>query len=75
METQNQKVLAYLKEGKTLTPMDALKMFGCFRLAGRIYDLRQLGWHIYCERIEVKDGIRVGFYSLDMNQENWPNVV
>jgi len=55
--------------------MDALKMFGCFRLAGRIYDLRQLGWPIWCERIEVKDGIRVGFYSLDMNQENWPNVV
>jgi hypothetical protein len=75
METQNQQVLAYLKTGKEITPMDALRMFGCFRLAGRIYDLRQEGWPITCERREVKPNIRVGFYSMDMDQAQWPNVV
>ena len=28
--TQNQRMLDYLKSGKTLTPLVALKQFGCF---------------------------------------------
>lgn len=41
--TQNEAILNYLKNGGELTPMDALKMFGCFRLGSRINDLRNQG--------------------------------
>jgi len=41
--TQNTQILSYLEEGLTINPMDALNMFGCFRLASRIHDLRSEG--------------------------------
>ena len=44
--TQNQQILNYLKTGKSLSPIDALNKFGCFRLSGRIYDLKKEGHDI-----------------------------
>lgn len=44
--TQNERILAHLKCGYSLTPLDALKMFGCFRLGSRINDLRKEGHYI-----------------------------
>jgi hypothetical protein len=45
-QSQKDKILTYLLSGKTLTPLDALKMFGCFRLGARIFDLRAAGYKI-----------------------------
>jgi hypothetical protein len=39
-------IALYLESGHELTPMQALEMFGCFRLAARIKDLRQRGLSI-----------------------------
>ena len=39
--TQEQSIFNYLKEGNHLTPIGALNMFGCLRLAARIHSLRQ----------------------------------
>lgn len=72
METQNAQILFYLKQGKAISPLEALNMFGCFRLAGRIYDLRDQGWPIHCEKRQVADRKRVGFYTLDMDKSTWP---
>jgi hypothetical protein len=44
--SQNDKILEWLKTGKAITPIDALNMFGCFRLAARIADLRKSGYDI-----------------------------
>lgn len=52
-ESQNSKIKAYLQSGKSLTPLDALYMFGCFRLGARIYNLRKQGLDIKSESIEV----------------------
>ena len=41
--TQNQRILEYLKSGKTLTPLVALEKFGCFRLSARIFNLENKG--------------------------------
>ena len=41
-ESQNRQILAYLKNGGRITSLEALKMFGCMRLASRINDLRNL---------------------------------
>ena len=46
MKTQNQQIEAYLKSGKKITPLTALRKFNCFRLSGRIFDLKQQGLDI-----------------------------
>jgi len=46
METQNKRIEKYLLSGRTLTPLDALHEFNCFRLSARIWDLRQRGLDI-----------------------------
>jgi hypothetical protein len=40
-ESQNKKILSHLLAGKTITPMDALQKYGCFRLSARIFDLEK----------------------------------
>ena len=54
MATQNQLILDYLKSGKKINPLLALKKFGCFRLSARILDLRQQGNAIITENVTRK---------------------
>ena len=54
MKSQTEKILHHLKSGKSLTPISALNKFGCFRLSGRIYDLRDEGYNI--KTIPTKKG-------------------
>jgi len=63
-ETQNAKILAWLEQGNKITALQALKEFGCFRLASRIHDLREKGWNITKEMIILPNGKRVAEYSL-----------
>lgn len=62
--TQNQKIANYLNKGKSLTPIQALNKFNCFRLAARISDLRNDGMLIKTKIITVKKGVNVASYSL-----------
>jgi hypothetical protein len=39
-------ILRYMQNGYPISPLEALKMFGCFRLGARIYDLKQSGKRI-----------------------------
>lgn len=39
-------ILDALKTGRAITPASALDEYGCFRLAARIWDLRQAGHDI-----------------------------
>ena len=61
--TQTQRILIYLQSGKQLTPIDALKKFGCFRLAARISDLRSQGHTIWTNYI-TKDNKTFAAYKL-----------
>jgi hypothetical protein len=63
-ETQTAQILAHLKTGRSITPLDALDWFGCFRLGARIYDLKQDGHNIYREMVETDSGKRVASYTL-----------
>lgn len=63
IESQNKSILGVLMQGKTITPMDALELCGCFRLSARIYDLREQGHNIKSEMMEV-NGKRVANHSL-----------
>ena len=61
--SQSAQILRYLESGKTLTAKKAWTMFGCFRLAARIRDLRMMGHPINSERIQVR-GKTVAQYSM-----------
>lgn len=52
--SQNRKVLRWMKERRSITPQDALT-FGCMRLAARIKDLRDGGTDIITDTMEYTD--------------------
>jgi len=62
--TQAGRILRFLQEGHRLTPLDALELFGCFRLAARVYELRREGWAIAERTVETASGKRIAEYSL-----------
>lgn len=65
MESQNKRILNYLKRGQRITPMDALELFGCFRLAARVHDLRNEGHNIAKQIIELSNGVNVAEYYME----------
>lgn len=71
-ESQNKKILAYLMNGKRLTQLDALRLFGCMRLASRICDLRRDYPHL---RIKVESidtpttGKRIARYYIERQKD------
>ncbi len=53
--TQTSLIRAALEAGETLTPLDALQQFNCFRLAARIKDLRDDGLDIETLKIATNN--------------------
>jgi hypothetical protein len=53
--SQNETILEYLKQGHSLTPLEALNLFGCFRLATRIFELKKDGVDIKTTIIHTGD--------------------
>ena len=51
MESQNKMIKKHLEKGQPITPIDALNMFGCFRLGARIHDLKEQGLPIITEMV------------------------
>lgn len=62
-QTQTQRILARLEKGKSITPMEALEKYGCFRLSARIDDLRNEGHHVITNYV-TKNGKRFASYEL-----------
>lgn len=62
--SQADQILEHLKAGNRITPLDALNMFQCLRLGGRIYDLKKLGHPIEKEMIETPSGKHVAQYFI-----------
>jgi hypothetical protein len=48
-------VLKHLKRHGTITPVQALNLYGCFRLAARVYELRARGFVIETEKHDSPD--------------------
>jgi hypothetical protein len=61
--TQSAAILSYLKQRRTLTPLQAFYKFGCLRLSGRILELRQAGYRIVTDMVRVGEK-RVARYRL-----------
>lgn len=67
--SQNDQILHYLKTHKRgITPLEAMRKFGCMRLSGRIYELKDRGHNISTSIVEVTnqngDICRVARYRL-----------
>jgi hypothetical protein len=62
-DSQNALIKGWLMNGRSLTTLEALNMFGCFRLAARIENLRTAGMDIQTEIVEINDK-RVARYSI-----------
>jgi len=63
--SQTSRILAYLKKGNSITPLDGLKLFGTLRLSGRIHDLKRAGIPIGKEMVNDRlNGKRYARYWL-----------
>ena len=61
--SQNQAILQHLQAGNALTHLDALRLFGCARLAARTNDLRTRGVQIVADTV-VEGGKRFARYRM-----------
>lgn len=64
MESQNKLILQHLKTVGSLTALDALAKFQCFRLASRIHDLKTAGHHIHKVPEKLPNGKTIARYFL-----------
>lgn len=66
--TQAEEILQHLLTGKPITPIDALKKYGCFRLASRINDLRKAGHEIKTTMVTNEYGKTFASYSMEITK-------
>ena len=63
--SQTKRIFEYMNAGNSITPLDALHLFGCMRLGARIYELKQEGHVINTSMIkDDATGARYARYSL-----------
>lgn len=65
-DTQRNIIRNYLLEGKSITPIEALNLCGCFRLSAVIHRLRHSeGYIINMDQPEASDGKPYARYWID----------
>lgn len=70
-ETQKEKVKKWLEGGRAITPIDSLEMFGCFRLAAIIHDLRHYdNMNIEKELVTNRYGTKFAKYRFVRSKTN-----
>ena len=63
MENQTKMIKAHLDQGNSITALEALDMFSCFRLASRMHELKESGYPFMKEMVTVGNGKRVAEYT------------
>jgi hypothetical protein len=56
-------IRAHLLRGKPITPIQALNLFGCFRLAAVIFNIREEGYTVETEMVH-RGGKKWASYTL-----------
>ena len=69
LSSQNAMILNFLESGGSLTPIEALEKFQCFRLAARMNDLRKKGYVIQTEILKDDNGKSYASYSMPKDQK------
>lgn len=68
--TQKANVRAWLLDGRSITPLEALNKFGSLRLSAIIFRLREEGLPIEMERLQVSPKKRVARYFIKKENLN-----
>ena len=63
-ESQTKQIHDYLIAGNSLTALEALALFKCWRLASRIYDISRKGIAVKREMVLTSSGKRIAKYSI-----------
>ena len=63
-KSQKDRILEYLEDGHSITPIDALNLFGCFRLSAVIFDLKEEGHDIQTKMVTNQNGKKFASYTL-----------
>lgn len=64
LKPQARKILRHLRSGKTISPLEAQNVYGVYRLAASIFDIRQLGYNVKTVRKQDEAGHKYARYSL-----------
>lgn len=71
--TQAQLILEYMDEFGSITPLEAMRDIGCYRLSARIADLKKKGYIIKTESVSVPNRrgkhSNVARYSLAVRED------
>jgi hypothetical protein len=62
--SHKQRILAWMKRGRTITFLQALNMFGCANMKGRAFDIKKDGHPIDKKWVTTDSGKRVASYYL-----------
>lgn len=72
--SQEDKVIAFLQEGNSITSFDAFRFWGITRISAHIHTLRKAGFEIVRQDIKVRDrhgkAAIVGRWSLEGERVN-----
>lgn len=62
--SQTDLILEWMLAGHTITPLEALEKFKCFRLGARIADIKARGYLVYSEFVSTPSEKKVKQYHL-----------
>lgn len=68
LKPQARKILAHLEAGKPITPLKAMTVYGVYRLAASIRELRQAGYVVITELFVDEGGHKYARYSMPMKK-------
>lgn len=68
--TQLEHLKRHLKSGRSITPLEALGLYGIFRLAARIKELRDKGWDINTDIRNDPNGKIYATYGLAVQMDH-----
>jgi hypothetical protein len=65
MATKIQLIKDHFRSGRSLTQLEAIGLYGAFRLAARVKELRDRGWNITTDMREDPNGNPYACYTLE----------
>ena len=67
--TQNDTILNHMMTGRSISPLEALGLYGVFRLAARVFELKGMGVDIQkVTKVDI-NGKQYAEYSINPNEE------
>ena len=67
--TQNEALLNHLMTGRSISPLEALGLYGVFRLAARMFELKAMGVDIQKNTKEDINGKQYAEYFVNSTDE------